>query len=113
MVTNTTIDGVPAYATSDLLMPHPTIPGLYKIHGRADDQIMLSTGEKVSFPYLFLAPRVSSGRTSPAPYTITLTPHLDESRPTRNYTFPRSPHPRSGHVWKGEDLERSDRRSET
>lgn len=48
MVTNTTIDGVPAYATSDLLMPHPTIPGLYKIHGRADDQIMLSTGEKTN-----------------------------------------------------------------
>ena len=47
-VTNTTIDGVPAYATSDLLMPHPTIKGLYRIHGRADDQIMLSTGEKTN-----------------------------------------------------------------
>lgn len=48
VVTNTQIDGVDAYATSDLLVPHPTKPGLWKIHGRKDDQIMLSTGEKTN-----------------------------------------------------------------
>ncbi|SRR5258707_1105758 len=37
-----------AYATSDLLVPHPTKPGLWKIYGRKDDQIMLSTGEKTN-----------------------------------------------------------------
>ena len=28
-------------------MPHESKPGLWKIYGRSDDQIMLSTGEKV------------------------------------------------------------------
>ena len=36
-------------STNDLLMEHPTRKGWYAILGRADDQIMLSTGEKVSF----------------------------------------------------------------
>lgn len=44
---NTTIDGADAYASSDLLAPHPTKPGYWKVHGRVDDQIMHSTGEKV------------------------------------------------------------------
>jgi hypothetical protein len=48
VVTNTQIDGADAYATSDLLVPHPTKPGLWKIYGRKDDQIMLSTGEKTN-----------------------------------------------------------------
>lgn len=48
VVTNTQIDGMDAYATSDLLVPHPTKPGLWKIYGRKDDQIMLSTGEKTN-----------------------------------------------------------------
>ncbi|PBK96038.1 acetyl-CoA synthetase-like protein [Armillaria gallica] len=47
-VINTKINGIDAYATSDLLMPHPTKPGLWKIFGRADDQIIHNTGEKVS-----------------------------------------------------------------
>lgn len=47
-VLNTTIEGKDAYNTNDLLLPHPTKPGYYKVHGRVDDQIMLSTGEKVS-----------------------------------------------------------------
>jgi len=34
--------------TSDLFIQHPKVPNLYKIHGRADDQIMLSTGEKTN-----------------------------------------------------------------
>jgi hypothetical protein len=48
MVLNTTWHGVEAYATSDLLIPHPTKEGYWKVFGRTDDQIMLSTGEKVS-----------------------------------------------------------------
>ncbi len=58
-VFNTTIDGVPAYATGDLLTPHPTKPHFWKIFGRVDDQIMHSTGEKVcdfvslGYPFLY------------------------------------------------------------
>jgi hypothetical protein len=48
VVINTKIDGRDAYATSDLLEPHPTKSGLWKIYGRKDDQIMLSTGEKTN-----------------------------------------------------------------
>lgn len=47
-VSNTTIDGRPAFATNDLLQIHPTKPDFYKVHGRADDQLMLSTGEKTN-----------------------------------------------------------------
>ena len=47
-VTNTSVDGVPGFATGDLLAPHPTKKGLWRILGRADDQIMHSNGEKVS-----------------------------------------------------------------
>ncbi|KAA1475309.1 acetyl-CoA synthetase-like protein [Dentipellis sp. KUC8613] len=47
-VLNTKVDGQDAYATSDLLIPHPTKQGLWKIYGRKDDQIMLSTGEKTN-----------------------------------------------------------------
>ena len=36
-----------AFATNDLVAPHPTVPGLWKIIGRADEQIILSNGEKV------------------------------------------------------------------
>lgn len=35
------------YATRDLIVQHPEKPGLWKIYGRIDDQIMHSTGEKV------------------------------------------------------------------
>ncbi|KAH7912513.1 hypothetical protein BJ138DRAFT_785417 [Hygrophoropsis aurantiaca] len=47
-VINITIKGQPGYASSDLLLRHPTNPDLYKVFGRADDQIMLSTGEKTN-----------------------------------------------------------------
>ncbi|KAI0743094.1 acetyl-CoA synthetase-like protein [Daedaleopsis nitida] len=43
---NTEVDGRPAYATSDLMLEYPTNPRYMKIYGRADDQIILSTGEK-------------------------------------------------------------------
>ncbi|KAK6966634.1 acetyl-CoA synthetase-like protein [Favolaschia claudopus] len=45
-VLNTQVHGMNAYATSDLLVPHPTKRGYWKIFGRTDDQIMHSTGEK-------------------------------------------------------------------
>ncbi|KAF8581155.1 acetyl-CoA synthetase-like protein [Ramaria rubella] len=47
-VVNTKIDDRDAYASSDLVVRHPLNPNLYKIHGRVDDQIMLSTGEKTN-----------------------------------------------------------------
>ncbi|PCH43993.1 acetyl-CoA synthetase-like protein, partial [Wolfiporia cocos MD-104 SS10] len=46
-VLNTQVAGIGAYATSDLMVPHPTKPGYWRIHGRTDDQIMQNTGEKV------------------------------------------------------------------
>ncbi|KAF7984474.1 hypothetical protein HWV62_14586 [Athelia sp. TMB] len=36
------------FETRDLLAPHPTRPGYWKVYGRSDDQIMHSTGEKAS-----------------------------------------------------------------
>ncbi|KAJ7087037.1 hypothetical protein C8R43DRAFT_939403, partial [Mycena crocata] len=47
-VLNTQVRGIDAYATSDLLMPHPTKHGYWKIFGRTDDQIIHSTGEKTN-----------------------------------------------------------------
>ncbi|KIY54025.1 acetyl-CoA synthetase-like protein [Fistulina hepatica ATCC 64428] len=47
-VKNTTYDGRPAYATNDVVVPHPTRPGVWRVVGRIDDQIMLSTGEKTN-----------------------------------------------------------------
>lgn len=48
-IINASIDEYDAYATKDLFFPHPTRPGLWKILGRSDDQIMLTTGETVGF----------------------------------------------------------------
>lgn len=47
-VLNTTYQGRPAYATSDLLLRHPKNKDLYSVYGRVDDQLMLSTGEKTN-----------------------------------------------------------------
>ncbi|KAJ3847468.1 hypothetical protein EV368DRAFT_51127 [Lentinula lateritia] len=47
-VVNTKIDGIDAYATSDLLLPHPTVSGYWRIFGRVDDQIIHNTGEKTN-----------------------------------------------------------------
>lgn len=46
-VLNTQINGIDAYATSDLLLAHPTKSGYWRVFGRTDDQIIHSTGEKV------------------------------------------------------------------
>ncbi|KAK7453562.1 hypothetical protein VKT23_001446 [Stygiomarasmius scandens] len=45
---NTKVDGVDAYATSDLLVEHPRKKGYWKIVGRADSQIIHSSGEKTN-----------------------------------------------------------------
>ncbi|KAF5346966.1 hypothetical protein D9758_010089 [Tetrapyrgos nigripes] len=47
-VINTTVNGIPAYATSDLLTPHPTKKDYWRVFGRTDDQIMHNTGEKTN-----------------------------------------------------------------
>ncbi|THV01944.1 acetyl-CoA synthetase-like protein, partial [Dendrothele bispora CBS 962.96] len=47
-VFNTTINGVNAYATSDLVIEHPQKKGYWKILGRVDSQIIHSSGEKTN-----------------------------------------------------------------
>ncbi|KIJ53373.1 hypothetical protein M422DRAFT_775923 [Sphaerobolus stellatus SS14] len=47
-VSNTDIEGKRALTTNDLVIRHPTDPCKYRIYGRKDDQIMLSTGEKTN-----------------------------------------------------------------
>ncbi|KAK0497789.1 hypothetical protein EDD18DRAFT_1159316 [Armillaria luteobubalina] len=47
-ILNTEIDGVPALDTNDLIARHPTNPELWRVHGRGDDQIMHSSGEKTN-----------------------------------------------------------------
>ncbi|QRV95210.1 AMP binding enzyme [Ceratobasidium sp. AG-Ba] len=47
-VLNTEIAGCPAYSTKDLVVQHPTKPWLWKLVGRADDQITLSNSEKIN-----------------------------------------------------------------
>ncbi|KAL8822839.1 MAG: hypothetical protein Q9191_006436 [Dirinaria sp. TL-2023a] len=43
---NYNIPGATEYATRDLFIPHPTKPGLWRFHGRIDDILVLSNGEK-------------------------------------------------------------------
>ncbi|SJL10486.1 uncharacterized protein ARMOST_13872 [Armillaria ostoyae] len=45
-IINTKHRGRDAYATNDLFLPHPSLPGLWRLVGRKDDQIVLSSGEK-------------------------------------------------------------------
>ncbi|THU90375.1 acetyl-CoA synthetase-like protein [Dendrothele bispora CBS 962.96] len=47
-VFNTTINGVNAYATADLVIEHPQKKGYWKILGRVDSQIIHSSGEKTN-----------------------------------------------------------------
>jgi hypothetical protein len=47
-VINTKIGNVNGYATRDLFVPHPSIPGYWKSHGRVNDQILHSTAQMVS-----------------------------------------------------------------
>ncbi|KAJ9237119.1 putative nonribosomal peptide synthetase [Paecilomyces variotii] len=41
-----TFPDIQRYHTKDLFVPHPTRPNLWKFHGRLDDVIVLSNGEK-------------------------------------------------------------------
>ncbi|KAF8315490.1 uncharacterized protein EI90DRAFT_3021935 [Cantharellus anzutake] len=45
---NSEFDGELGLSTNDLLLEHPTKKGYYTVYGRADDQLMLSTGEKTN-----------------------------------------------------------------
>ncbi|VDC04878.1 unnamed protein product [Peniophora sp. CBMAI 1063] len=47
-VFNVTLDGNSGYAIGDLIQEHPLHKGYFKLHGRADEQIILSTGEKTN-----------------------------------------------------------------
>lgn len=47
-IMNTKYKGRDAYATNDLFLPHPSLPGLWRLVGRKDDQIVLSSGEKTN-----------------------------------------------------------------
>ncbi|THV08177.1 acetyl-CoA synthetase-like protein [Dendrothele bispora CBS 962.96] len=47
-VFNTTIDGVDGYSTHDMIEEHPKYKGYWKILGRADSQIIHSSGEKTN-----------------------------------------------------------------
>ncbi|QRV80640.1 AMP binding enzyme [Ceratobasidium sp. AG-Ba] len=47
-ILNAEVDGCPAYSTKDLVVQHPTKPCLWKLVGRADDQITLSNSEKIN-----------------------------------------------------------------
>lgn len=47
-VLNSEVDGIRAFDTKDLVELHPSNPKLWKAYGRADDQIMHSTGEKTN-----------------------------------------------------------------
>jgi len=46
--TNREFDNVRAFATSDLLQPHPTIPGLWKYVCRMADQEIIGPGRKIN-----------------------------------------------------------------
>ena len=46
-INNCEIDGVKGYASNDVVRRHPTLPNSLRVIGRVDDQIVLSTGEKV------------------------------------------------------------------
>ncbi|CDO73876.1 hypothetical protein BN946_scf185016.g33 [Trametes cinnabarina] len=45
---NTKHNGIDAYATNDLVIRHPKDKTLWRIYGRADEQIILSNGEKTN-----------------------------------------------------------------
>ena len=71
-VHNRNVDGVDGFATSDVLEEHPSKKGFFRIIGRADDQIMHSTGEKVRWTLLSCYDFVHDvashhGQTNPGP----------------------------------------------
>ncbi|KAJ7449030.1 hypothetical protein B0H11DRAFT_2079260 [Mycena galericulata] len=78
-VLNTQVDGIDAYATSDLLAPHPTKPGYWRVFGRTDDQIMHNTGEKVNIPaiyFFFNADYIPKTNPGPLESILNQDPHV-------------------------------------
>lgn len=63
-MTNAERDGQRVFAVGDLLEPHPTDKNRWKVFGRVDDQIALSTGQKVRSSHTL------------RPYLSKLTQHL-------------------------------------
>jgi hypothetical protein len=53
-ILNANIHDQECFATNDLLQPHPSVPGLWKVYGRANSQILLATGKKVTKILVFL-----------------------------------------------------------
>ncbi|KAG7093077.1 putative NRPS-like protein biosynthetic cluster, variant 2 [Marasmius oreades] len=47
-VYNIKVDGMDGYTTSDLLAPHPTEKGYWRVFGRSDDLIVHANGEKTN-----------------------------------------------------------------
>lgn len=92
-----------AYATNDLFVRHPSKPGLWKIQGRADDQLMLSTGEKVFlFPRMLESHCKHNFQTNPGPLgnLFSPSPILRVEDRSRENTASGSPHSRSRDVWQ-------------
>lgn len=48
LLKNTKFHGQDAYNTGDVLVPHPSLAGYWRVLGRTDDQIMLTTGDTVN-----------------------------------------------------------------
>jgi len=87
-VFNTTVNGVNAYATADLVVEHPQKKGYWKILGRVDSQIIHSSGEK----------------TNPGPLGMSFL--YSQSMGSNIYSFPYREHHEPGfscsrlcHVW--------------
>ncbi|KAH7104870.1 acetyl-CoA synthetase-like protein [Auriculariales sp. MPI-PUGE-AT-0066] len=47
-VNNSEVDGVLGFASSDVVLRHPTLANSFRVMGRVDDQIVLSNGEKIN-----------------------------------------------------------------
>ena len=62
-VQNTKIGGADGYSTGDLVVPHPTLPGYWRVFGRADDQLVHGTGERVRVHqrHLLIIPLLTTG----------------------------------------------------
>lgn len=54
-----------AFEMNDLLEKHPSIPGMYRVFGRADDQLVFTTGFKVCNLHSFLMCLDSTKRVCP------------------------------------------------
>ena len=100
---NSEYEGRVAYSTNDLFVPHPEKPGLWKIHGRLDDQIMLSTGEKVRVHFPHVRQRLNKypRRIQDRWVRDTFESHGGvPDKDHREYSRTRSSHSRRCHFWQ-------------